>query len=312
MELQPARRARAGRCSRDSASFVGGCSLETAEAVCGRAASASSSARSLDGVASLVDNGLVRQREGVDGEPRFRMLETIREYALERLAERGELDDTRTGAPRPLRRARRDRRARADPREPGARGSSGSTRRTTTSARRSPGRSSPDEVELGAAARGRARPLLEHPRPDDRGPPLAREALAPPPASPPAVLGKAHFAAGLAALGQGDYPRGEAAAFEQSLELARRPATRPLEAPALAADRLARDDAAVRGDGEGEARTLAGQALELAREIGDKLVQSGALNILAELARRGGRRGRPRTSCTSRASRCAASSATSG
>ena len=39
----------------------------------------------LDGVAALVDNGLVRQGEGADGEPRFRMLETIREYAIERL-----------------------------------------------------------------------------------------------------------------------------------------------------------------------------------------------------------------------------------
>jgi len=49
----------------------------------------------LDGVAALVDNGLVRQVEGADGEPRFKMLETIREYALERLSERGQLDDAR-------------------------------------------------------------------------------------------------------------------------------------------------------------------------------------------------------------------------
>ena len=41
-------------------------------------------------VASLVDKNLLRQVEGTDGEPRLFMLETIREYALERLAESGE------------------------------------------------------------------------------------------------------------------------------------------------------------------------------------------------------------------------------
>jgi predicted ATPase len=40
----------------------------------------------LDGLAALVDQSLVRQDEGLEGEPRFTMLETIREYALERLA----------------------------------------------------------------------------------------------------------------------------------------------------------------------------------------------------------------------------------
>ena len=35
----------------------------------------------LDGVASLLDKSLLRQQEQASGEPRFRMLETIREYA---------------------------------------------------------------------------------------------------------------------------------------------------------------------------------------------------------------------------------------
>ncbi len=39
---------------------------------------------------SLVDKSLLRQGEQADGEPRLLMLETIREYALERLAESGE------------------------------------------------------------------------------------------------------------------------------------------------------------------------------------------------------------------------------
>ena len=44
----------------------------------------------LEGLTSLVDNSLLRQEEADDGEPRFGMLETIRAYAVERLAESGE------------------------------------------------------------------------------------------------------------------------------------------------------------------------------------------------------------------------------
>jgi tetratricopeptide (TPR) repeat protein len=39
-------------------------------------------------LAALVDHSLLRQGDGPDGEPRFVMLETIREFGLERLAER--------------------------------------------------------------------------------------------------------------------------------------------------------------------------------------------------------------------------------
>lgn len=45
----------------------------------------------LDRVASLVDKSLLRQREDEDGESRFSMLETIREYGMEQLAASGEL-----------------------------------------------------------------------------------------------------------------------------------------------------------------------------------------------------------------------------
>ena len=44
----------------------------------------------LDGLASLVDKSLIRQADPADGEPRLVMLETIREYATERLEERPE------------------------------------------------------------------------------------------------------------------------------------------------------------------------------------------------------------------------------
>ncbi len=68
--------------------FVGGFTLEGAEAVV-----FAGDALDLDvfeGVASLVDKSLLRQEVGPDEEPRFAMLETIREFGLERLAARGE------------------------------------------------------------------------------------------------------------------------------------------------------------------------------------------------------------------------------
>ena len=86
--------------------FVGGCTLEAAEAVCGGGArtsalrggedrGASDSPSPLDLVASLVDKSLVWRAEGPDGEPRLRLLETLREFGLEQLRADGELDRVR-------------------------------------------------------------------------------------------------------------------------------------------------------------------------------------------------------------------------
>ena len=73
------------------ATFVGSAGIEAIERVC----ASDAGGEVLDALASLVDKSLVRQREGVGGEPRFSMLETIREYAAEQAAARGLLDTLR-------------------------------------------------------------------------------------------------------------------------------------------------------------------------------------------------------------------------
>jgi predicted ATPase len=69
--------------------FAGGCTLSAAEAVSGCVGDASDPVEAL---ASLVDRSLLQQEAG-HGEPRFQMLETIREYAAEQLAASGTVDD---------------------------------------------------------------------------------------------------------------------------------------------------------------------------------------------------------------------------
>lgn len=68
--------------------FWGGCTLEGAEAVCNLTSDLGSEI--FDLVASLVDKSLLQEKHEGNDEPRFRMLETIREYCLERLRECGE------------------------------------------------------------------------------------------------------------------------------------------------------------------------------------------------------------------------------
>jgi predicted ATPase/transcriptional regulator with XRE-family HTH domain len=72
--------------------FAGGCTLEAAEAVCGLPAEAEPlGVDVLEGLGALVDQSLLHVREP-GGEPRFALLETIREYALEQAAASGDLD----------------------------------------------------------------------------------------------------------------------------------------------------------------------------------------------------------------------------
>ncbi|MFC8538857.1 BTAD domain-containing putative transcriptional regulator [Streptomyces sp. NPDC057249] len=70
--------------------FAGGCTLEAAEAVCADPAGRSGEVALLLG--SLVDKSLVVAAPADDGRMRYRLLETVGEYAAERLAESGERD----------------------------------------------------------------------------------------------------------------------------------------------------------------------------------------------------------------------------
>jgi predicted ATPase/DNA-binding winged helix-turn-helix (wHTH) protein/Tfp pilus assembly protein PilF len=73
--------------------FLGGCTLEAAEAVCNTRNDLG--AEIFNVISSLVDKSLVQQTEKANGEPRFGMLETIREYCLERLDDSEEVHVTR-------------------------------------------------------------------------------------------------------------------------------------------------------------------------------------------------------------------------
>ncbi len=66
--------------------FAGGCTYEAAEEVCGA---------DPDLLQSLLDKSLARRRTDEAEQPRYWMLETIREYATERLEEVGEVEELR-------------------------------------------------------------------------------------------------------------------------------------------------------------------------------------------------------------------------
>jgi predicted ATPase/DNA-binding CsgD family transcriptional regulator len=81
------------RLFRRLAVFVGGCTLEMAEAIVPAAGHLEISV--LDGLTSLLDNHLLQQKDVVGGESRLMMLETIREFALGCLEMSGEAEAAR-------------------------------------------------------------------------------------------------------------------------------------------------------------------------------------------------------------------------
>jgi predicted ATPase/transcriptional regulator with XRE-family HTH domain len=71
--------------------FAGGCTLEAAEAV----TSQDGTVDAFTSIAALIESSLLRQEEDRQGEPRFRMLETVREYGRDLLTSAGEQDAVR-------------------------------------------------------------------------------------------------------------------------------------------------------------------------------------------------------------------------
>jgi non-specific serine/threonine protein kinase len=72
--------------------FQGGRTIEAVEAIC----DSDLSFAILDGIESLLNKNLIYSKIGKSGETRFYMLETIHEYARERLVQKGEEDDLKT------------------------------------------------------------------------------------------------------------------------------------------------------------------------------------------------------------------------
>ncbi len=74
--------------------FTGGCTLIAAESICGGDESSASN-EGLLAISALVDASLIQVETMADGLPRYRLLEVIREYALEQLRATGEEEDVK-------------------------------------------------------------------------------------------------------------------------------------------------------------------------------------------------------------------------
>ena len=81
------------RLFRQLATFVGGCTLDAVEALTQGAGRANRDVTTT--LSTLLENSLIRQSEQEAEEPRFLMLQTVREYGLEMLAATGELEANR-------------------------------------------------------------------------------------------------------------------------------------------------------------------------------------------------------------------------
>ncbi len=253
--------------------FEGGASLRAAEFVAG------------DGVldvaeaaGSLAEKSLVRRGVGVGGASRIELLETIREFARERLVERGDEGPVR-------RRHAEHILALAEHAEP----SLTSPEQAFWLARLSEENANiraalawsmeNAQLELGLRTAGAlvrfwsARGLMAE------GRQWLEQALGEAGDVDPVVRAKAEFAAGYAALGLGDFAGAEQH-FERSLAVARDIDDTRAEGAALAQLGWL----AMATERRSEARERAESALRLAQGADDKIAASGALNVLAELA----------------------------
>lgn len=259
--------------------FVGGFTLEAAEGTC--AGDGLDAPQILDELAHLVDKSLVLVDERASGDARYRLLETVRQYALERLLESGEAESMR------------DRHRgfflslaeRAELELHGARQKAWLDRLETEHdnirAALERSRASSESAETGLRLAGalwwfwevrghwtESRQWLED---------LLTRAVD----APPAARVKALNAAGGLAMRQGDFDHAVALA-EQSLALSRELGDKRATASCL----IIMGIQACRLDDFKRAESLGGESLDLSREAGDNWGSAWAQFILALVAAR--------------------------
>jgi predicted ATPase len=255
--------------------FSGGWTRDAAEAI---SATPDRDATSVDNtLLALVDNSLVGSRAGDDAELRFDMLKTVHEYAVFRLIESGDLADVRT---RHLV-WYRDLAEEAEPHLVGPLQAAWVRRLEEEAANLRAALSwslESGDVESGLRIAGALVRFWSVRGQMSEGRLWLEEALQ---ASgvDPAVRAKAVYAAGYAALGQGDYAEASTG-FEEGLALYRQ-----LGDTSGIARSLAQLGWLLAARGELERATvLSEESLVLAREAGDKATSSVALANLAETA----------------------------
>jgi len=248
--------------------FAGGCTPEAAEEVCDG---------DLDLLASLVDKSLLRQSNG-----RFWMLATIREYALERLVERGERPDLRKRHAAYF--AELARRAEEELSGPEAARWLPALEEELDNVRDGIAFSlEADELELGFALTADLyRFWLAHGRASE-GRRWLDELFVRADQASPAVVGNAFHRAGDMALWQGDYERA-AELSAMAVPLLRDAGLTSKLSYALTTNGWA---VGALGDHE-QAHAVLGEALALAREQGLERAAASALNSLAALHKQQG------------------------
>ena len=259
--------------------FAGGCTLEGAEAVCD--ARADLDLDLLDGMASMVDKSLVQQVDQTQDESRFVMLETIREYALEKLQASGETALTmRAHAAYCLVLAE-------EAATEGSRGAEGTEWLARFAVEHDNFRAALDwltqagEAEWGlrlGAALFRFWEMREH-LAEGRSR-LAKLLEITEGADPTKTRSRALFAAGVLASAQGDYPSAEAL-IGDSLAIVRQ--LRDTQGAAVCLNALA---VVARDRGEARvARSLFEESLELWRELGEQKAVARSLSNLANVVK---------------------------
>ncbi len=260
--------------------FAGGFTLEAAEAIC--PGEGLTKAGILHGLAGLVASSLVSV-EGSAGAARYRLLETVREYALEHLLATPE-------SMRALQRRHRDWYLALAERI-GARVREGrqwmdalgdehdNLRRALTWSSQEPA-----EVEAGLRLAGALREFWQYQGFLSEGRQWLATFLAlPTPAVSPLARAKALFAAGTLAWTKGDFAASDAY-FEEQLDLSRAVGDRGSEAEAL----LGLGTTAILRVDYARSRALHEQALSLFRQLADQpnlvvaLFQLGLLTVLEE------------------------------